>query len=216
MKGFKRTFGPTLLIAGGSYICFFAFALAVEEIVESVWFIDSTTELHAIAALIALLLGGVLYFMNQLTFRAFVPHLTVSHEVADRLAVRNRVHVSVNILLENTSRVDVNVRSGKYFIQKMAPPSKCRVGLLFTILCGCNNHKGIKWGVPEQCPQTWQQGELILEPGQKKSVLHEFEVAKSCRAVKIYTSFDTPNTSGDPGYAKKWEHTSVYDISSTN
>lgn len=51
MKGFKRSFGPTLLIAGGSYVCFIAFGLMADFYVETFTFLDSIAELHAIAAL---------------------------------------------------------------------------------------------------------------------------------------------------------------------
>ena len=46
------------------------------------------------------------------------------------------------------------------------------------------------------------------------SILYEFDVLKSVRTVKITTTFDTPNTSGDTRYAQQWEHTSIHDTAS--
>ncbi len=215
MRGFRKSFGTTLMIVGGIYIVFSVGGLILGGIVESVSFVDSIAEMHAIAAMLALLIGGIFYVMNHLTFRAFVSHLAVSHEISDRLAGSNRIHVFVNVLLENTSRVDVNVRSGNYRTQKMVPLTRSRAGLLCALLCGCKDHDEFKWGRPEDYPQTWQRGELIIEPGQIASVIYEFEIEKSVKAVKITTSFNTPNTSGNSKYAERWGRTSVYDIVST-
>ena len=204
-----------LLVVFAFYAVFLIFAFAIDMWVDSLPFFESTLELQAIVVILALLASGLIRWVNRNAARTDVSHLSLSHEVSDRRVGRNLVHIYVNVVLENTSQAIVNVQKGNYRFQKMAAPSRCRTGLLCAILCGCDNHEVTRWEPPEDSPQTWQEGELIVEPGQKQSVIYEFEIRKSVRAVKITTSFDTPVTRGDTRFAQKWEHTSVYDIAGT-
>ena len=208
-------FSKFLLGAFAFYAAFLLFAWGFRILVDSLPFFESTLELEATVAIFALLASGLFQLMNRNAARTDVSHLSLSHEVSDRRVGRNSVHVSVNVVLEYTSQANVNVQKGNYRFQQMAVPYRCRAGLLCAILCGYDNHEVTRWEPPEDSPQTWQEGELIIEPGQRQSVIYEFEVRKLVRAVKITTSFDTPATRGDTRFAQKWEHTSVYDIAGT-
>ncbi len=216
IERFGKPFGIGLLIVGGVYLLLFLFALAVHNFVDSVPYLDSTADLHSIAAMLALFLGGLYVVLNLQALRTFIPHLSVIHEISDRRIGRGLVHISVNVLMENTSRIEVKISKGHYRLEVLAPPPGRRAAMLHQLLCGCDHHGKEEWQLLARGSRPWKEGELIVEPGQKQSVLYEFEVSTSVRMVKITTSFDTPNTTGNTQYADKWGHTSVYDITSTD
>ena len=74
-------------------------------------------------------------------------------------------------------------------------------------------HDSLQWPTLDEVDRVWEEGELIVEPGESHTETFEFIVgAYVYDAVLVYSYFYNPEASQDPGSAKGWHATAVHDI----
>ncbi len=161
---------------------------------------------------VAIVVGGVLAFYKLQIFRDFEPHLTISNSISHRLLGTKYVHVAVTATLHNSSKVKVEIRSGFFRLQQLAPASDEEVERLYAQVFTNAEEEYLQWPILDQVRRSWNVGELIVEPGESHSETFEFVVATEIESVIIYTYFYNPQHSPEPRSTEGWYTTAIYDI----
>lgn len=93
LKTFLKLPGFTFVF----YVLFILSGWIIHILVDYLPFLDSTVELHATAAILALIVVGLFTVMSRNAARTDVSHLSISHDISYRRVGRNLVHISVNV-----------------------------------------------------------------------------------------------------------------------
>ena len=173
---------------------------------------DLAGVIQAGVAFVAILAGGVVAFIKLQVFRDFEPHLTISNSISHRLVGTKYVHIAVTATLHNSSKVKVEIRSGFFRLQQLAPVSDEEVERLYAQVFTNVEEEYLQWPILDQVRRSWNVGELIVEPGESHSETFEFVVATEIESAIIYTYFYNPQHSLQPISAEGWYATAIYDI----
>ena len=173
---------------------------------------DLAGVIQAGVAFVAILAGGVVAFIKLQVFRDFEPHLTISNSISHRLVGTKYVHIAVTATLHNSSKVKVEIRSGFFRLQQLAPVSDKEVERLYAQVFTNEEEEYLQWPILDQVRRSWNVGELIVEPGESHSETFEFVVATEIESAIIYTYFYNPQHSLRPRTAEGWYATAMYDI----
>ena len=167
---------------------------------------------QAAVTAVAIAAGGVFAFYKLQIFRDFEPHLNVSNSISHRRVATKYVHVAVIATLHNSSRVEVELRRGFFRLQQLAPISDEGVESLYAQVFIDAEKEYLQWPILEEVPRVWDEGELIVEPGESHSETYEFIVEMGIESVIIYTYFYNPQHSRHSRTAEGWHATTIYDI----
>ncbi len=96
-------------------------------------------------AFVAILAGGVVAFIKLQVFRDFEPHLTISNSISHRLVGTKYVHIAVTATLHNSSKVKVEIRSGFFRLQQLAPVSDEEVERLYAQVFTNVEEESLQW-----------------------------------------------------------------------
>ena len=175
---------------------------------------------QAVVTMIAVSVGGWFAWRNRHLFRFGQPHLTISHEITHRRVSPGYVQVTVTAILHNTSRVKVEIRDGLFVIQLMAPISDTEAEEIYaktfrdtlpnrTLI----DHGALKWETLDDVRLTWNEEELIAEPGESATATFEYIVDSEVESLLITTYFYNSKATGkidnhinpkDAGKKKHW------------
>ena len=151
---------------------------------------------QAVVTMIAVSVGGWFAWRNRHLFRFGQPHLTISHEITHRRVSPEYVQVTVTAILQNTSRVKVEIRDGLFTIQMMAPISDAEAEEIYakTFLDTPTNrtlvdHGALKWKTLDNVRLSWNEEELIAEPGESATATFEYIVHSEVESLLITTYF---------------------------
>ena len=115
---------------------------------------------------VAIIVGGVVAFLKLQVFRDFEPHLTISNSISHRLLGTKYVHVAVTATLHNSSKVKVEIRRSFFRLQRLAPASDEEVERLYAQVFTNAEEEYLQWPILDQVRRFWDEGELIVEPGE--------------------------------------------------
>ena len=174
---------------------------------------------QAIVTMIAVSVGGWFAWRNRHLFRFGQPHLTISHEITSRRVSPGYVQVTVTAILHNSSRVKVEIRDGLFAIQLMAPISDAEAEEIYaktfrdTLPNGTLvDHGALKWQTLDDARLSWNEEELIAEPGESATATFEYIVDSEVESLLITTYFYNSKAMGkiddhiDPEDAGKRKH----------
>ena len=171
---------------------------------------DAAGVIQALAAATAIGLGGVFALFKLQVFRDLTPHLTVSHEIGHRLISPNYALIDVTIELRNSSRVHVELREAFFRLQMVAPLSDKEAGLLYDDMRA--DQAQATWPLLLRTQRNWDEGELVVEPGESRRESYDFLVSSDVSAARVYTFFHNPSFQEGGGSARGWGATTVYDM----
>ena len=152
---------------------------------------------QAIVTIIAIFLGGLLAWRNRHIFRYGQPHLTITHAVTHRRVSPGYVHIAVTAILFNSSRVKVEVLDGLFTIQQVAPVSDPHAIEIFTQTFMNNQYNGsLQWDTLKEVRLTWNEDELIAEPGESATATFEYMVPIYIESILVTTYFYSAKAMG--------------------
>ena len=172
---------------------------------------DVTRIVQASVTAVAIAAGGVFAGVKLQVFRDFAPHLTISHEISHRVIGDSYIHIAVTANLHNSSRVRMDFRRGLFRLQRIGPVSDDEVESLYAQVFIDNEHNHFQWATLDEIVLNWNQGELMVEPGESQPETYEFIVSADVKSVVIYTYFYNSRSSKF-SQAPGWGRATVYDI----
>lgn len=211
--------GQTALVSVATLL---AIAIAVAVIVpEWSWknvgpIKDVAGGIQSALTVFAIVVGGVFALFKLQVFRTFEPHLTVTHEVHHRYVGDSYVHIDVTATLRNSSRVAVGLRQAEFSIQQVSPMPDEEVEALYADVFEDEKPVYLQWPVLESFPFEWDEGQMVIEPGESHQETFEFISLAYVETVLIYTYFQNPLSPRPPKSAEGWAATTVYDIVTNN
>lgn len=168
---------------------------------------------QALAAVAAVVLGGVFAYRNGLLFRTFEPHLTITQDATHRRIGDQYVHIAVTATLHNSSRVQVEIRQGFFRLQQVAPIDDNDVEALYAQAFGAvSERSSIQWPVLDEWQTPSPENLLLIEPGQSHQEHVEFIVNHNVTCVLIYSCFYNSAFSESSQPAVAWAASTVYDV----
>ncbi len=173
---------------------------------------DIASIIQSFAAALAIVAGGTYALYKLQVFRTLEPHMTIAHQVSHRRIGDSYVHVDVTASLYNSSKVKLELREGFFLLQQVAPVSDGEVEALYAETFEDRRFDSIQWPTLEEAAGTWEEGELVVEPGESHAETLEFIVPADVGSVLIYTYFYNHTSAGSPGSAEGWAATTVHDI----
>ena len=162
---------------------------------------------------VAIVTAGIWAYFRFQVFRTFYPHLTIEHTISHRRISDNYMHIAVTAILHNRSRVHTEVRDGFASLQVVAPLSDADVAQRYDEVFVGRQHVNIQWETLDEYIRTWEESELVVEPGESHPETFEFLLRESSyNSVLIYTYFYNERHDEDRGSAEGWAATTVYNI----
>lgn len=190
-----------------------------------------------LAAVLAMVAGGVLAWRNSQIFRARSPHIITKHEISHRVIGTNYVHIFVTAILQNSSRVHVEFLDGFAIIQQVRPISDEDVEVLYEQVFVDQEFANVQWPDLGTLRHRWNRDGLLVEPGEIETENFDFIVQRGVESVAVTTYFYNSRVVGkipddteldavkrrkrrfrrwlDERGPAGWGRTSVYDIFET-
>ena len=206
-KNFGVLIGAVLLSATASALIVWGM-VAWAELSHS----DSARLFQAVGAVTVIFVGGVFAYWRLQIFRTFQPHLTISHEISHRFIGDSYVHIAVTANLHNNSRVKIELREGIFALLQISPVSDEQVEDLYDDVFVRGELIDLQWPFLGEVEHTFEEGQLIIEPGGSHFMTSEFIVPSNIRSVLIYTYFHNVERSQRAGVAEVWDRTTFYDV----
>ncbi len=187
--------------------------LLVGYILVSMWltgdsFGESVGTFQAIVTAVAIAIAAAFAVFKLQIFRVFAPHLTITQRVSHRRIGESYVHIDVSTRLENSSKIKMELRSGFFHIQQIAPIADRDIEDLYSEVFIDNEAEDILWPVLDIVHRSWDGGVLIIEPGESHQEVCEFIVNARVESVLIYSYFFNPYSVTPRG----WHSTTIRDI----
>ena len=174
---------------------------------------DIAAIIQSSVAAAAIVTGGIFAYYKLQLFRDFKPHLTISHNISHRILSDSYMHIDVTATLHNRSKVQIELRKGFSRLQGVAPVSDEEVESLYAGTFEDMEHDTLQWPTLDEVDRVWEEGELIVEPGESHAETFEFIVgAYVYDTVLVYSYFYNPEASQDSGSTRGWHATAVHDI----
>ena len=173
---------------------------------------DIVAVAQGFATVVAIGLAGLFAYQRLNVFRAFYPHLTISHEITHRFVGNSYTHISVTAILQNNSNVKVEIQNAFFRLEQVAPLSDEDVEAYRAEVSVEREYDSIRWPTLEEINLNWQKNELVVEPGGSHQETLDFVVSKDVETVQVYTYFYNPDFSERSGSSEGWEAITTYDI----
>ena len=162
---------------------------------------------------IAAIVGAGAYAIVKLrVFRDLKPHLTMRQSVSHRRVGSDYIHVAATATLFNSSKVAIELRRSFSRAQTVSPLSKQEIEQLYEDAFSDAENQGFLWPTLQRVNHSWEEGELIVEPGEAHAQTYEFVIGATNETILIYTYCFNPNPDAGRGEAEGWAATTVYDI----
>ena len=168
----------------------------------------------ALVTIFAILFGGIFAAIKFELFRDFEPHLNVTHTIGHRNIGESYVHLDVTAALYNSSRVKVELKSGLFTLQEVAPVSddlelEDRLEARNLV---AENIAFSQWPILDQFSCDWSDHNLTIEPGQTFQETVEFVISREITTVAIHAFFYNSRFGEGLEKPEGWNITTVYDI----
>ena len=185
-----------------------AFALAPDTVAP----VDVLRVIQSSVTILAIVAGGLFAAYKWQVFRESEPHLTITHEVSYRRVGESYVHIAVTATLENNAKVQTELHDGNFLIQQIAPALDEDVEAMYAQVFVEEEFVDIPWPILVDVQREWEEGELIIEPGELHPETFELLVSEEVKSVMIYTYFFNSSYSQGTRSAEGWGATTVLDI----
>lgn len=173
---------------------------------------DSVRIVQTVVTIVAIAGGAIFAYYKLEIFRDFEPHLSISQDVSHRALGTKYIHISVTATLHNTSKVAIEVQKALFMLQRISPSTDEEIEELYAEVFVDKSENYIQWHTGEKYECSWEDDELIVEPGGAHSEICEFIIAKEFKSVLIYSYFHNALYSDSSRTTKGWDATSIYDI----
>ena len=173
---------------------------------------DAAGVIQALAAALAIGLGGVFALFKLQVFRDLTPHLTISHTVGHRAISARYALIDVSVELRNSSKVQIELREAIFRLQMVAPLSDDEAENLYYGMLADQEQARVMWPLLLRTQRNWDEGALIVEPGETHRETCDFIVSKDIETARVYTFFRNPNFREGGGTVEGWEIETVYDM----
>ena len=173
---------------------------------------DAAGVIQALAAALAIGLGGVFALFKLQVFRDLTPHLTISHKVGHRAISPGYALIDVSVELRNSSKVQIELREAVFRLQMVAPLFDEDAARLYDEMHQDGGWEMTRWPKLIESERSWDEGELIVEPGESRRESYDFLVSTDVSSVRVYTFFHNPSFQEGGGSARGWGTTTVYDM----
>ena len=171
-----------------------------------------TGAVQSIVTILAIVVGGFWAYRKVQVFRDFEPHLTIVQKVSHRDLSPQYVHVFVNATLYNGSKVKIEVREANFWLQRMGPLTDDEAADLYAQVFIDGTENVIQWPIYDEVKRTWNEGELVIEPGESHHESYEFIVSKAIGSILAYAYFKNLGHKLHARNAPGWSVTTAYDI----
>lgn len=145
---------------------------------------------ESIVTIVAVLTAGYFAWRNGIIFRHRSPHINITHDITHRVISPRYTHIAVTATLHNRSRVKLEFFDGLLVAQNLAPLSNEAVEDLYGEALNDISDEvfgTFPWETLEEFRYSWDKDDLIVEPGEAKSLTFEFMVGNEIKAVLITT-----------------------------
>lgn len=171
----------------------------------------AATTVQAIGTLTAVFVGGGFAFYRLHLLRTFHPHLTITHEISHRTVGDSYVHIAVTVTALNSSSVLVAPRQGALRLQQISPSTDETVERLFS-----DDSRGeaydVAWPTLSYVSREWEEGDLVIEPGERVADTYEFAIPKEIGTVLAYSFIEDPTFTKQPNKVRVWDAQTIYDM----
>ncbi len=183
--------------------------------------VDAISVVQTFVAAVAIVAGSILAYQRFQVFRTFYPHLSIEHSVRHRRLSENFLHISVVVVMQNTSKVQVEIRESFALVQEVAPIPNEQAEARSDEAWEEGGDPTFDWPIVARLSRKWNQNELIIEPGERHTETLEFIIDKAGvyidnsqpqRTVLIYTYFKNQDRRKNRRSAEGWAASTVYDI----
>ena len=169
--------------------------------------------IQSFVTIIALVTAGIWAYYRFRAFRTLQPHLYIRHAVTHRSLSRSYLHIEVTAILQNTSRVGIELERGVALVQEVGPISDTEAESLNEEAWKDESNPGILWPIIGRLQRNWDQPNLVVEPGAIHSETFEFVVLKwEDQSLLLYTYFYNAEAQSHPEIKAGWSATTVYDV----
>ena len=168
--------------------------------------------LQGYVTVVAIMAGGAFAIYRLRIFRTLEPHIAVSHTMSYRVVGDSYVHIFVTAVLHNGSRVEVGIQEATFALQMISPMTDFAVEVFSAEASEGENPSYIQWPTLREATRTWEESDLIIEPGGSHSEPFEFIISKNVKSVLIYTYFYNSAHTQQPSSSRGWGATTVHDI----
>lgn len=145
---------------------------------------------ESIVTIVAVLTAGVIAWRNGIIFRHRSPHINITHDITHRIISPRYTHIAVTATLHNSSRVKLEFFDGLLVAQNLAPLFDSEVENVYSEAFNETSDEvfgTFPWETLEEFRYSWDKDNLIVEPGQARSLTFEFVVGNEIEAVLITT-----------------------------
>ncbi len=173
---------------------------------------DAAGIVQALAAVAAVVLGGVFAYRNSLLFRTFEPHLTITQAVTHRRIGTQYLHIAVTATPHNSSKVKVEIREGFFRLMQVSPVDDDAVEILYAQTFAYGERRDLQWPVLDEFRRPGRRNEVVIEPGESRQETCEFIAVMDTQTVIVYSYFYNAQFVEGSESAQGWSATTVYDI----
>ncbi len=167
---------------------------------------DVASLAQTLLTILALLVGGAFAAYKLELFRDFEPHLTLSHTINYRSVGDSYLHIDVAVRLHNSSKVKVALQEGFWMLQQIAPLDDAQVEEIVA-RSRVEDLPEFPWPVVDEGIWLWDDGQLVIEPGETHQELVEILVPHEVGSLRIYTFCRDPHLREWAG----WDLSTVFD-----
>ena len=165
---------------------------SIVTIVAVVWgyVISNIGIIQSVVNIAAVVVVGVAAWRNGIIFRHRSPHIDITHDITHRKISDGYTHIAVTATLHNSSRVKVEFFDGLFVAQKLAPLEDEDVDNFHSeAFNGASDERfgDFPWDTLEETRYSWGKYDLIVEPGEARSLTFEFMVDNEIKSVLITT-----------------------------
>jgi hypothetical protein len=187
----------------------------VEMGIQGALAFDVETFLHwaqgaqAVAAVFALIVGGIWTYLLFVRNRLGKPSAKVSHQVTTRDMGECGQLVHVGILVQNQSTVLIKIREGEVRLIPVLPLPTDIVAGLREHQCPLAEGMEIDWPVRETRHFDWRQAPREIEPRESDTFYFDFVVDQPLSTFEVYSYFkNVSKRRREIG----WNTTSIHDV----
>ena len=164
---------------------------------------------------VIIIAGAAFAYRKLQLFRDFEPHLTVTQTLGHRPIGTRYVHIDVTAILQNSSKVRVEIREAFYKLYQIAPIDDDEIELLYNqtaVNRDDDDVSDIHCPELEALPRASDTHVLTIEPGETHYETGEFIVSRDVRTVLLYSYFFNSEYFEHSRSAPGWTATTIYDI----
>lgn len=207
----KAAIKKTILI-GVAVLALLAAAVYAASLIPGIaGLLDPARIVQAIVIAVATVMTAYIAQDRLQIFRTFEPHLTIEQQVSHRHIGESYIHIGVTDVLQNNSKVKVEVREASFSLYKIAPIEDNDIEKLYTdVFVAEERFRYIQWEwLYNNVRRTWGENQFVIEPNETHREPFEFIISDDVRAVLVYAYFyNSHSQNGVEG----WGATTFYDI----